>query len=96
VKSYLISYDNRAPRNYARVYQLMAALHAVRLTDSLWMANLPGPANVIRDLVRGTMDANDAVTVVEIKRGSDWATVNVEPAASGWLSANITPSQIAA
>lgn len=94
--AYLISYDNRAPRNYQRLYQLMGAFKAVRLNESNWMANLPGPAYVIRDLVSGTLESNDVVAVVEVKPGSDWATVNVGLAANAWLSANVRPREKAA
>lgn len=96
MSQFLITYDNHPPRSYAALYALMAQWHAVRIGESVWLANLVGPANVIRDFVKGTLQFNDAVAVLEIKEGSDWATSNVTPAASAWLSAYVTPAQVAA
>lgn len=95
--NYLITYDNRAPRNYNALYQLMASWNAVRLSESVWLANLVGPAGTVRDIVLGTMQRDDLVTVVELKPGADWAvTLNASDAAKAWLSAHVTPSQAAA
>ena len=93
---YLITYDNHAPRDYSGVYKLMASWDAVKLTESLWLTNLLGPAPIIRDIVISTMEWNDTVAVIELKQGTDWATSFVPPAASGWLSAYVTPAQRAA
>jgi hypothetical protein len=95
--SFLITYDNRAPRNYNALYQLMASWSAVRLSESVWLANLAGPAGIVRDIVLSTMQPDDLVTVVELEKGADWAvTFGASPAAKAWLSANVTPSQAAA
>ncbi len=94
---YLITYDNHPPRNYQRLYQLMATWKAIRPAESVWLANLKGPAPVIRDMVLQTLQPNDNVLVIELKQGSDWATSNTTPAAARiWLSSNVTPSQAAA
>jgi hypothetical protein len=94
---FLITYDNKPPRNYSPLYQLMASWGAVRLSESVWLANLNGPAGVVRDIVRSKMQLNDVVTVVELKKGSDWAvSPATNPAASAWLSRNVRPSQAAA
>lgn len=94
---YLITYDNHPPRNYTAVYNLMASWGAVRLSESVWLANLVGPAGAVRDIVLSKMQPNDLVTVVELKKGADWAvTQNATPAAMAWLSNNVTPSQAAA
>lgn len=95
-KRYLITYDNKPPRNYAALYRLMAGWGATRLAESVWVANLVGPADAVRDIVMRTLQANDCVAVVELKVSSDWATVNVSPTANAWLSGYITPSQKAA
>ena len=95
--AYLITYDNKAPRNYTALYRLMATWGAVRLSESVWLANLAGPAGTVRNIVLGTMQRDDLVTVVELKHGADWAvTQNASPAAMAWLSNNVTPSQAAA
>lgn len=94
--SFLITYDNKPPRNYTALYRLMAAWKAVRLADSVWLANLNGNAAVVRNHVLGTLQSNDTVAVLELKAQADWATVNVNPTAAAWLSAYIRPSQMAA
>jgi hypothetical protein len=93
---FLITYDNHPPRNYTALYQLMAQWKAVRLAESVWLANLVGPAATVRNIVLGTMQLNDRVAVVELKVGSDWATANVGATAKAWLSAYVTPAQEAA
>ncbi len=93
---FLITYDNRPPRNYTALYRLMATWKAVKLAESVWLANLVGPADVVRNLVLNTLQRNDVVAVVELKQGADWATNKVSPTASAWLSAYVTPAQKAA
>ena len=93
---FIITYDNHPPRDYTALYRLMAGWGAVRLAESVWLAELLGPADVIRDIVQGTMQWNDTVAVIELQPGSDWATNRVYIAANTWLSGYITPAQIAA
>jgi hypothetical protein len=94
---YLITYDNKPPRNYTSLYQLMASWKAIRLADSVWLANLQGPAGPIRNIVMSKLQLNDLVAVVELKHGADWAVSTAVPAAAKtWLSNNVTPSQAAA
>lgn len=94
--SFLITYDNHPPRNYVALYQLMAAWKAVRMADSVWLANLNGTAAEVRSVVLSKLQSNDRVAVLELKQGSGWATINVDAAANAWLSANVSPSQKAA
>jgi hypothetical protein len=93
---FLITYDNRPPRNYTALYRLMAQWKAVKLAESVWLVNLVGPASVVRNVVQSTLQRNDIVAVLELKTGSDWATANVTPAANTWLSGYISPAQRAA
>lgn len=94
---FLITYDNKPPRNYNALYQLMASWKAVRLADSVWLANLVGPAPTVRNVVLSKLQSNDIVAVVELKHGADWAVSNAtSAAASAWLSNYVTPSQAAA
>jgi len=93
---YLITYDAHKHRQYDGLYRLLASWKAVRLTDSLWLAILTGPAPAIRNIVAGTLDNDDSVAVVEVQQGSDWATLRVNPAADAFLSAYVRPAQMAA
>lgn len=91
---FLITYDNRPPRNYQALYDLMSNWAAVRLADSVWLAELVGPAPTVRGFVQQALQADDTVAVLELKPGADWATVNVPPQAAEWLSRHISPAQI--
>lgn len=93
---FLITYDNHPPRNYSNLYRLMANWNAVRLAESVWLANLNGPASEVRRFVMGALQHGDTVAVLELKPGSDWATMKVNAAANAWLSAYIAPAQKAA
>ncbi len=93
---YFLNYTLHNRRDYKGLWRLLAGWSAIRLTDSLWLANLNGPAEVIRDIMLAQLDTDDTIAVVEIKTGADWATMRVPPAANAWLSANVTPSQKAA
>lgn len=93
---FLITYDNHPPRNYQRLYKLMAAWKAVKLAESVWLVNLVGPASVVRGYVQATLQRDDTIAVIELKHGSDWATNNVGPAAAAWLSNYVMPAQRAA
>lgn len=71
---YLISYDLRKVRVYDRLHALLTEWGAERLLESLWIAELRGPAEVIREIAKGTFDADDAIAVIEIRLGGQWAT----------------------
>ncbi len=94
--TYLITYDLHNRRDYRALYALMAQWRAVRLTESLWLANLQGPAAAVRNVVLSRLDSDDTVAVVQLKPGSDWATMRAKPAANNWLSSYVTQSQLAA
>ena len=94
--NYVISYDLHHRRKYDNLYKLLAAWRAVKLTESQWLVSLVVDAKQARDFVARTLDNDDTVTVLELPRGADWATVNAPAAANAWLANNVTPSQKAA
>ena len=94
--NYFITYDLHKRRNYDSLYQLLAGWRAVRLTESDWLVTLNGGAEVVRDVVLEHLDSDDTVAVIEIPKGSNWATMRVSTAANAFLSSNVTPSQKAA
>lgn len=97
---FLVTYDLHKARNYSRLYQLMAAWRATRITESLWLlvapGAVPGAAATVRDIVTRTVDDDDTIVVMEIKQGSDWAVVNGYRTANAALSAYVTPAKKAA
>ena len=96
MSAFLITYDNKLPRDYRALYELMIEWDAVMLAESVWLANLRGPASTIREIVLQTLQTNDVVAVIELKRGSDWATNWVEPSANAFLSLNVASMRLAA
>ena len=96
MKNYVISYDLHNRRNYTDLYKLLSAWKAQKLTESQWLVSLNCSAMAALNFVVPTVDGDDTVTVIEIPRGSDWATSRGPIAANAWLSNNVTPRQIAA
>ena len=82
---YLISYDEHNERDYSRCYDLMKKWSAQKLLESLWLANLRGPAEVVRDIVLGTFDHDASVAVIELEPTAEWATVRCQEAGVNWL-----------
>lgn len=78
---FLITYDLRKPgRNYDDLYKLLDdTWHAKRLVESVWLAELVGPAPTVRDLIKGQIDANDRIAVIEVTSEADWATLHGMP-----------------
>lgn len=86
---YLISYDLHKRRVYTKLYELLATWRAQRLLDSLWLAQLTGPSGTIRQMIIGTLDADDAVAVIELKPGSQWSTAHGQDGGVAWLKRHI-------
>lgn len=85
--SYMVSYDLRAPgRNYQPLYDALTNAKAVKALQSLWFLDDPKPSTQVRDILRGLVDANDGILVIEITN-SNWATVQLLPGAVDWLKA---------
>lgn len=94
--TYLITYDLHNRHNYAPLLQLLASWNAAKLAESVWLANLVGPAGAVRNIIASKLDNDDTVAVVEVKHGADWATLRVNPAANAFLSAYVQRAQMAA
>ena len=72
---FLITYDLRKPgRNYGALYDLLRGTWSgAKIAESIWLAELKGPAPAIRQIVVSTVDSNDRVAVIELKQPFDWA-----------------------
>ncbi|TPL48307.1 SinR [Mesorhizobium sp. B2-4-6] len=86
---YIISYDLHNQRNYEPVWDQLGAWGAVRLLESLWVLTSGINAATLRDELRGKMDGDDSVAVIELKPGSEWGSWNAKQAGVDWLSRNI-------
>ncbi|RWQ48996.1 hypothetical protein [Mesorhizobium sp.] len=84
---YLISYDLRKQPNYKPLYDCFAQWKAVRLLESVWLAELVGPAPSVRDVLKGYIDGDDGVAVIQLTPHFDWAGYAALPAGTNWLKA---------
>lgn len=84
---FIISYDLRTQRNYQPLYNCLKKWNAARLLESLWLVELAGPAEGIRDILRNVADADDGVVVLELVGAFDWATFKAQLAGVAWLKA---------
>lgn len=87
---YLISYDLRKVRDYEPVYALLRSWKAARVLESVWLVELVGPAETVRNLLSAKMDANDGVFVIQLYPNSQWTTKNVQAAGAAWLQKHAT------
>lgn len=86
---YVITYDERvATHNYQPLYNQLNEWKAAHLQNSVWLAELKGPAPAIRDILRYHAHPNDTICVIEIFSNSGWATVHAKPAGAPWLHAH--------
>lgn len=92
MNAYIITYDNRSPRDYTRVLTLMQRWGAVRLAQSVWLVSLANTPSQVRNAVQSALEPSDVVAVLELPRSGGWATNNVDVAANNWLSANVSPA----
>jgi hypothetical protein len=85
---YLISYDLRKIRNYEPLWKVLRDWNSVRLLESLWLTELTGPAEAIRNLLTAYIDNDDGIIVIELKADFQWATLRCQPAGLQWLKAH--------
>src|SRR3546814_6878936 len=65
---YLITYGNRSPRDYVPIYRLMQSWRAVRLAESVWLADLDTDAIAILRAVLHAMQLDDTAAVLPLQR----------------------------
>lgn len=91
--SYIVSYDLRKVRDYPSLTKALRDGGFVSPLESLWLGNSTYSAEKLRDALRGLMDGDDGVLVIELNPGSDWAFQNLNNGAATrqWLRENIHP-----
>ena len=80
--TYLITYDLKQPgRDYPPLHRLLGVQwKASRVAESVWIAELKGPASAVLDVLRSVTDPTTRIFVLEIKPRSDWASFRANPA----------------
>lgn len=83
----LITYDLKKVKNYPKLYECLHAWKAQRLLESVWIAQLVGPCEAVRQALMYFIDGDDAIAVVELKPGLDWATMRCQQGGVAMLTA---------
>ena len=86
---YLISYDLKKAKNYPPLWGLLERSGAVRLLESLWVVSLTADAGPIHRDLAAAVDNDDAIVVIELKPGSQWAATNANSGGTAWMNAKI-------
>lgn len=86
---YLISYDLHRARDYRALHAALEYWNAKRLLESLWVAELLGPADVVRDILLRDMDGDDSLVVIEVERTAEWAVMRASADGIEWLKAKV-------
>lgn len=85
---FLISYDLRKVRNYQPLWDVLGKWGANRLLESLWLADLQGPAATVRDILRTVIDDDDGLAVIELAPNFNWATFKCQNPGTLWLQSH--------
>ncbi len=83
---YVISYDLRKVRNYEPLLKQLRDWKCEKALESVWMGELRGPAETVRDLLGQYMDSDDGLLVLELAAGFDWATRRILTGGQTWIS----------
>ncbi len=89
---YIISYDQHRDRDYTPIWTKLHQWGAVRVLESLWLANLQMTATQARDALRQTTRNEDSLVIIELMSGWGWATYQAQTTGVDWLSRNLTPN----
>ncbi len=91
--NYLICYDVRSKNHdYTALYAALAKAGAAHLQNSVWLADIKGPAAGVRDELRAHMHPDDTIAVIRLPSNSyaqtDWATRHDRVTGVNWLRAH--------
>ena len=89
VALYLISYNPARFSDARRLHQALRLWTAKRVMKSVWLAELVGPAEKVRNLLLGSIDDRDSLTVIEIEPTAEWAVHHAEPEGLDWLHRHV-------
>ncbi|WP_037622880.1 hypothetical protein [Streptomyces aureus] len=86
----LIGYDlNRPGQNYTALIKEIKDLGSwCHPLESTWVVTTPKTVSQVRDLLRGYVDRNDELLVMNVT-GTPWASYNLSSEVAAWLETNI-------
>lgn len=84
---YAITYDvrKRFPDDYPTLYKQLNDWSAAHLQNSVWLADLRGPAATIRDILLGLIHQDDTICVIQLASMPEWATQKARQSGNDWL-----------
>lgn len=85
---FVMTYDVRATHHdYTNLYNLLQSWRAAHLQNSVWLADMNGTAEAIRNAMRTHMHQDDTISVIQLPAAGagSWAAVNVRPEGMTWL-----------
>jgi hypothetical protein len=88
VTLFVLTYDVRATHHdYSSLYALLNSWRAAHLQDSVWLADLNGGAEAIRDAMIAHMHTDDTACVIQLPptQAPQWAVRNCRPEGLTWL-----------
>lgn len=89
---YLITYDTHGePRNYDDLYEAFENANLGRVTESVWLGELASNLTEVREWVRGLLDDDDTILVIQMKPKHGWAGRKLGTGVAEWISAKIHP-----
>jgi CRISPR/Cas system-associated endoribonuclease Cas2 len=88
---YVLTYDVRAKNHdYQPLYDLLGTWGAAHLQNSVWLADMNGTAQAVRDAMMAKMHKDDTACVIQIFKNSGWATQNARTDGVQWLKDHCT------
>jgi hypothetical protein len=85
---FVLTYDVRATNHdYTNLYSLLNSWRAAHLQNSVWLADMNGTAEAIRDAMRTHMHRDDTIGVIQLPASgtANWAAINCRPEGATWL-----------
>ncbi len=86
---YLVSYDLGQPnRNYeALTKKIQSYGTRAKVLESLWLIKTTDTASAVMEHLKGAIDKDDKLVVIEIKR--HWSTLHLPQEVIDWMNNNI-------
>ena len=88
---FLITYDAHFERDYDELYEAFAALRIGRIMESVWLGEINNSAKEVREWVRGLLDDDDSILVIEMKPKHMYAGRKLGDGVGDWLKSLLWP-----
>ncbi len=82
---FMIAFELRTASDYETLYHCLDHWAAVPILDGLWLAEIPGTAASVRDVLRSVLDCEDGIAVLPIGDENNWAAIGISVRGLQWL-----------